>query len=116
MEQNAFSSQEEKEIRNKAKKRIGFKIHGMTYFLLCLLFWLFWFFVFKGSSDKELSTSVLKFCLFITSAWGICVLAHYLLVYKWNKSYLEKEIKRLKKEEEKEKKQAEQLEKISNNI
>jgi hypothetical protein len=102
MDENTFNQQEEKEIRNKAKKRVGFKIHSMVYFLICLLFWLFWFFIFKGSSDDALRLSALKVCLFITLTWGICVAAHYLLVYKWNKTFLEKEIKRLKKEKEKE--------------
>ena len=112
-EEIMFSPQEEKEFRNKAKKRIACKIHGMIYFLTCLLLWLFWLFIFKGSIDR--STPILKFCIFVTLVWGICVLLHYLFVYKWNKSYLEKEIKRLKKEKEKERKQLEELNQISYN-
>ena len=109
MEQNTFSEQEEKEIRSKAKQRIGFKIHSMVYFLICLLFWLFWYFIFKDSSDEELSKAALNVSLFITLVWGVCVTAHYLLVYKWNKTFLEKEIERIKKEKEN------QLKQINNN-
>ena len=110
MEQEIFSLEEEKQIRNKAKKRIGFKIHGAIYLMVCVLFWLVWIFIFKGSKYEDLSTAALKFFLFITLTWGICVFAHYLIVYKWNKSYLEKEIKHLKKEKEKQRQQAEQFE------
>ena len=109
MEQNTFNEQEEKEIRGKAKQRIGFKIHSMVYFLLCLLFWLFWYFIFKDSKYEDLDAAVFKFCLFITLVWGICIFAHYLLVYKWNKTFLEKEIERIKKEKEN------QLKQINNN-
>ena len=101
-EEKILSPQEEKEIIRKAKKRVGFKIHGIIYLLAGLLFWVFWFFVFRGS---DLDKSALNFCLFITLAWGICVIAHYLFVYKWNKTYIEKEIKYLKEQKEKELKQ-----------
>ena len=110
MEQEMFNTEEEKQIRNKAKKRIGFKIHSIIYFLVCLLLWLFWYFIFKGSKYEDLDAAMLNICLFVTLTWGICVTAHYLLVYKWNKTLLEKEIKQLKKEKEKKRKQAEQFE------
>ena len=56
----------------------------------------------------------LNIFLFITLVWGIFVIAHYLFVYKWNKSYVEKEIVSLKKEQEKKQKQLEQLKEEEN--
>ncbi len=102
MEQPALSPQEEKEIANKAKKRVRFKIHITIYILICLLLWIFWNFILKGGSSSQ---SAFNAFLFITLVWGICIIAHYLLVYKWNKTYVEKEIKSLKEQREKEKKQ-----------
>jgi len=98
MEQNTFTPQEEKEIRKTSKKRVGFKIHSAIYMLVCILFWLLWIFIFKNSSDHDLRWAVLKFCLFVTLTWGIGIISHYLIVYKWNKTLIEKEIERLKKE------------------
>jgi hypothetical protein len=104
-EKTIFSPQEEKELAKKAKKRIAFKIHWAIYLLVNLLFWLIWFFIFKGSKYIDLSTSVRNGFLFITLTWGICIIAHYLIVYKWNKTLVEKEIKHLKKERKKKLKQ-----------
>ena len=115
MEQNACYSQEEKEIRNKAKKRVRFKIHIVIYLFTCLLLWLFWYFIFKGSRYEDLTAAALKVCLFVTSTWGICIIAHYLIVYKWNKTLVEKEIKQLKKEQERKQKENEELQQIDNN-
>jgi hypothetical protein len=69
------------------------------------LIWLFWFFVFKGSND--LNQPACNTALFITLAWGICIIAHYLIVYKWDKTYVEKEIKYLKKQREQQEQQRE---------
>ena len=97
---------EEKELINKAKKRVAFKIHSAIYVLTCLLFWTFWFFIFKSSGDLKIPA--LKFCLFITLAWGICIVAHYLFVYKWGKKFIEKEINYLKRQTEKEQQKLEE--------
>ena len=97
-EEILFSPQEEKEIARKAKRRVAFKIHGIIYLLVNLLLWLFWLFIFKGSQYEGLSVSVRNGFLFITLTWGICITAHYLIVYKWNKSLVEREIRHLKKE------------------
>jgi len=112
-EETIFSPQEEKKIRRKAKKRVAFKKHSMMYFLICLLLWLIWFFLFKGSTDESLRMNILKFCFFVSLVWGICLFAHYLFVYKWNKTLIEKEIKHLKKEQER--KREEELNKLNYN-
>ncbi|MDR0604166.1 MAG: 2TM domain-containing protein [Bacteroidales bacterium] len=103
-----FSLPEETEIVKKAKKRVGFKIHIIIYILACILIWLCWVFIFHGSN---LNKPAFNAILFITLAWGICIIFHYLIVYKWDKTYLEKEVKRLKKQQEK---QQQQIEDYSN--
>jgi hypothetical protein len=30
--------------------------------------------------------------------WGVLVVAHYLVIYKWGKAYVEKEMKKLRKD------------------
>jgi uncharacterized membrane protein len=94
-----FSLQTDAEIIKKARRRIGFKIHIIIYILMSILIWLFWTFIFKGSPD--MSQPAFNAMLFITLAWGICIITHYLIVYKWDKTYLEKEVKYLKKQQEK---------------
>ncbi|MDR1878710.1 MAG: hypothetical protein LBQ64_04010 [Bacteroidales bacterium] len=96
---NKSDLQEETTLVRTAKKRVGFKIHFVLYILSCLLIWLFWFFIFKDTVD--LHSPALRVCIFITLVWLICIIAHYLFVYKWNKNYIEKEIVLLKKQKEK---------------
>jgi amino acid permease len=98
-------SQEDAEIVKKARKRVGFKIHFIIYILTCMVIWLFWIFVFKVSID--LNQPAFNTALFITLVWGICIIVHYLIVYKWDKTYLEKEIKYLKKRKEQQQQQIE---------
>lgn len=50
-----------------------------------------------------------RLTLALTLFWGIFVFAHYLIVYKWNKSYIEKEIKRLKKQQAKQEEELKSL-------
>jgi TRAP-type C4-dicarboxylate transport system permease small subunit len=103
-----FSLPEETEIVKKARKRVGFKIHITIYLLSCVLVWLFWFFFQESGSQNK---TILTIPLFITLVWGISVIVHYLIVYKWDKTYLEKEVKRLKKQQGK---QQQQIEDYSN--
>ena len=107
MEQE-FTPQEEKALYGKAKKRVQFKIHLMFFIFINVVLWLLFCFVFKLFKD-EVQDVVRQFMLFISLTWGICIIAHYLLVYKWNKTLIEKEIKRLKKKKEKERKALEEL-------
>ena len=45
----------------------------------------------------------------ITLFWLLFIISHYLFAYKWNRSYLEKEVSRMRKNEQKLKKQLEEL-------
>ncbi len=104
-----YSEEEEKALAKKAQKRVSFKRHIIIYILANLLIWLFWFFIFSKMNDTEQKELALNIFLFITLVWGILVIAHYFFVYKWNKSYVEKEIERLKKEQDNKEKELEQL-------
>lgn len=106
-----YSDEEERNFEKKAQKRVSFKIHFIIFILANLLIWIFWSFIFKGT---ELGGSSFKVSIFITLVWGIFVIAHYLFVYKWNKSYVEKETLRVKKEQEEKEKQLEELKEEQN--
>jgi cell division protein FtsL len=109
-----YSEQEEKVLAKKAQKRVSFKIHIIIYILANLLIWLLWFFIFSKMNDLEQRKLALNIFLFITLVWVIFVVAHYLFVYKWDKTYVEKEIDSLKKEQEKKQKELEQLKEEEN--
>jgi len=91
-----ISPQEEKTLYGKAKKRVQFKVHLMIFFLTNLILWLFYYFVFNNIG--EVRNIALQFVLFVSLTWGVVVFAHYLIVYKWGKTFVEKEFDKLKKE------------------
>lgn len=98
-----ISQQEERTLYGKARKRVQFKVHLMIFVLTNLILWLiFWF----GSKlfKEDARSFVLQFVLFVSLAWGVVVYAHYLIVYKWGKTLVEKEFDKLKKEHKKKKK------------
>lgn len=99
---------EEEKLYKKASRRAGFKIHLMIFLLVEILFWVVWFFLFRGGQDAT-SAKALNALLLLSIVWLIIVIAHYLMVYKWNKSLVEKELEKLKKEN---KAQREELEKL----
>lgn len=108
-EQKLPMTEEEKKMYDKAKKRVSFKVHFMIYILCIALFWLLWVFLFKDSVNEGETSVFFRLTLAMTLFWGIFVFTHYLIVYKWNKTYIEKEIKRLKKQQAK---QLEELQKL----
>lgn len=102
------STESVQQMEKRAKKHIHFKIHICIYLLVAAFFWLLWFFLFKGKATGE-DSIFLKLTLAITLFWGLFVIFHYLFAYKWNKSYLEKEVRSLQKKEKKLKKQLAEL-------
>ena len=95
----AITEQEEKALYRKAKKRVQFKVHLMIFFLTNLLLWLLLGFGSKLFSESfNLENPAFQFALFVSLTWGVLVVAHYLIIYKWGKSYVEKELNTLKKE------------------
>ena len=101
--ETAISEQEEKHLYGKAKKRVQFKVHLMVFILTGLILWLFYYFGFKLFKE-EVKNIAFQFILFVSLVWGIVVVAHYLIVYKWGKMYVEKEFHKLKEDHKKNKK------------
>ncbi len=89
--------EEEKKIYKRAKKRASFRIHLSIYLLVTIFFWLIWYFLFSKKEDN----TFLLLTLAITLCWLLFIIAHYLFAYTWNKSFVEKEIKRLEKKKKK---------------
>jgi hypothetical protein len=108
MEEIHNQEQEERKLYERARKRIHFKIHMSIYILTNVFFWLLWGLLFRNSQE----TIFLKLVLSITLFWAIFIIAHYLIVYKWNKSYIEKELTVLRKKQQKQEKE---LAKLKNN-
>lgn len=98
-ETNPVMTEEQKKIYKRARRRVSFKMHFAIYLLVNAFFWLLWFFLFKDSVNEGETSVFFRFSLAITLFWGIFIIAHYLIAYTWNKSFVEKEIKRLEKEQ-----------------
>jgi len=84
-------------LLKNASRRAGFKIHLAISILVNLLLWIFWLFFLKGRSN-ETAFALFQGILFISLVWFIVIVAHYLFVYKWNKTLVEKELMKLKQE------------------
>ena len=88
----------DRKLYKKASRRAAFKIHLAVYFLVNLIFWLIWFFIIKSEEPNPTSTKTLNALIFFTIVWLLLLIGHYLAVYKWNKSLVEKELNKLLKE------------------
>jgi len=88
-----ISPEEEAKLAKMAGRRTSFKIHLAIFILANAFLWVVWFFLFKGKED----TTFLKAILFVLIVWLLAVILHYMIVYKWTKSYKEKELSSLKK-------------------
>lgn len=91
----------EEKLVKRASKRAGFKIHVGIFILVNLFFWVIWYFVFRGNDAEKTGLNAV---LFLSIAWLIAIVGHYFIVYKWNKSLLDKELIELKKEIERKEK------------
>lgn len=107
--QEVIEAQEEIKMQNVARTRVGFKIHLGIFVLVNLLIWIIWYFVIQNIVKDEFSGAMLKTCISITAVWLILLIGHYLIAYKWNKTFVEKELKKLKKQRAKQLKEIEDL-------
>ena len=107
--ETGISQQEEKSLYSKARKRVQFKIHLMIYILTNSILWLFYSFVFRPIEEGTIKDASFRFVLFVSLTWGIVLIAHYLIVYKWGKSYVDKEFNRLKRDYKKYKEAQEKI-------
>ncbi len=88
-----ISPEEERKLEKMAARRTSFKIHFAIFLIANAFLWVVWYFLFKGKED----TTFLKAILFVLIVWVLAVVLHYMIVYKWTKSYKEKELSSLKK-------------------
>ena len=88
-----ITPEEEAKLAKMAARRTSFKIHLAIFILSNAFLWVVWYFLFKDSED----ITFLKAILFLLIVWLLAIILHYMIVYKWTKSYKEKELTSLKK-------------------
>lgn len=98
MEENGLnapeiSPEEERKLEKMAARRTSFKIHLAIFLIANAFLWVVWYFLFKGKEDA----TFIKAILFVLIVWLLAVVLHYMIVYKWTKSYKEKELSSLKR-------------------
>jgi Tfp pilus assembly protein PilN len=88
-----ITPEEEAKLEKMASRRTGFKKHLAIFILLNAFLWVVWSFLFRDSEEKTFLMAI----LFVLLVWLLVIILHYLMVYKWTKSYKEKELNSLKK-------------------
>ncbi|MBO4654184.1 MAG: 2TM domain-containing protein [Bacteroidales bacterium] len=91
----AAEQENEKKLYNKARLRAAFRIHLLIFILVNALFWVIWYFVFRGTEANDV---FFKAVLFVTIAWLIILVGHNVFVRVFNSTIVEKELKKIKKE------------------
>ncbi|MBR6063416.1 MAG: 2TM domain-containing protein [Bacteroidales bacterium] len=91
----AAEQENEKKLYNRARNRAAFRIHLLIFILVNALFWVIYFFVFKGTEANDV---FFKAVLFVTIAWLIILIGHNVFVRVFNSTIVEKELKKIKKE------------------
>lgn len=95
--------QQEAKLLKKASHRAGFKMHLAIFFLGNIFLWIIWYFLIRGGEDAT-TVKISNGLIFLSIIWFIVLIFHYLFVYQWNKTMVEKELLKLKRElKEKEK-------------
>ena len=88
-----ISPEEEAKLERMASRRTGFKKHFAIFFLVNAFLWVVWYFLFRDSAESTFLMAI----LFVFLVWFLGIALHYMIVYKWTKSYKEKELTSLKK-------------------
>ncbi|MCR4680640.1 MAG: 2TM domain-containing protein [Bacteroidales bacterium] len=102
--------EEEAKMQNVSKRRVHFKVHLTIFLVINLIIWALWFTLFDTIvTDAYINMAIKKAFICITLVWLLVVLLHYFIAYKWNKTFVEKELAKLKKQREK---QLQEIEKI----
>lgn len=105
------STEDVQKLWQKARHRAAFKIHLIIFVLVNALFWVIWYFVFRN--NEATNEPVMKAVLFMSIAWLIILIGHYVFVYVFGATFVEKELKKLKNQIEKDKKEIERLKTIA---
>lgn len=106
----AAEQENEKKLYSKARNRAAFRIHLMIFILVNALFWVIWYFVFRGTEANDV---FFKSVLFVTIAWLIILIGHNVFIRIFNSTILEKELKKIKKEIENNEKELQRLKTIA---
>ena len=88
-----ITPEEEAKLARMASRRTGFKKHFAIFFLLNAFLWVVWYFLFRDSAENTFLMAI----LFVFIVWLLGIILHYMIVYKWTKSYKEKELTSLQK-------------------
>ena len=94
-----ITPEEEAKLEKMASRRTGFKKHLAIFILVNAFLWLVWYFVFRPGEESKAgdNKTFLMAILFVLLVWLLVIILHYLMAYKWTKSYKEKELNSLKK-------------------
>lgn len=106
----AAEQENEKKLYSKARNRAAFRIHLMIFILVNALFWVIWYFVFRGTEANDV---FFKSVLFVTIAWLIILIGHNVFIRIFNSTILEKELKKIKKEIDNNEKELQRLKTIA---
>ena len=106
----AAEQENEKKLYNKARSRAAFRIHLMIFILVNALFWVIWYFVFRGTEANDV---FFKAVLFVTIAWLIILIGHNVFVRMFNSTIVEKELKKIKKQIENNEKELQRLKAVA---
>ncbi len=106
----AAEQENEQKLYSKARNRAAFRIHLMIFILVNALFWVIWYFVFRGTEANDV---FFKAVLFVTIAWLIILIGHNVFIRIFNSTILEKELKKIKKEIENNEKELQRLKTIA---
>lgn len=88
-----ISPEEEAKLEKMASRRTGFKKHLAIFILVNVFLWVVWYFLFRDNTENTFLMAI----LFVFIVWLLGIILHYMIVYKWTKSYKEKELNSLKK-------------------
>ena len=88
-----ISAEEEAKLAKMAARRVSFKIHLAIFVIANAFLWVVWYFLFRDSVENTFLMAI----LFVLIVWLLAIILHYMIVYKWTKSYKEKELTSLKK-------------------
>ena len=81
-----ISPEEEAKLARMASRRTGFKKHFAIFFLVNAFLWVVWYFLFRDSAENTFLMAI----LFVFLVWLLGIVLHYMIVYKWTKSYKDK--------------------------
>lgn len=106
----AAEQENEQKLYGKARNRAAFRIHLMIFILVNALFWVIWYFVFRGTEANDV---FFKSVLFVTIAWLIILIGHNVFVRIFNSTIVEKELKKIKKQIEDNEKELQRLKAVA---